>query len=483
MATDSSSTTDKVDEEVIDPCDFAPEAAPEKTPAPPMKIVWRNVILFAYLHMAALWGAYLMFTSSMWQTNIFAIFLYIISGVGVTAGAHRLWAHKSYKARLPLRVFLAFIYTIAFENDIYEWARDHRVHHKYSETDADPHNATRGFFFSHIGWLLCRKHPEVIRKGKAIDTSDLLADPVVRFHKKFYLPLVLLCCFILPTIIPMYLWGETFSNALFVPTLLRFCFTLNQTWLVNSAAHMFGHRPYDKTINPRQNALVVLGAVGEGFHNYHHTFPYDYAASEYGIKYNLTTMFIDVMAWLGQAYDRKTASKGMIKARKLRTGENGVGQEQDVIVDAVQNGVLETSKMVQNGVDAVQNGVMETSKMVQNGVDAVQNGVLETSKMVLNGVSALSKAVQDSVNDIQKTLDVSDQDNVLETSKIVLNGVSDALSKAVRNGVNDILKATGATEDVDAPSSVHKRQNVVAQNGGGQTSSSVVQCGSGLKEE
>lgn len=208
---------------------------------------------------------------------------------------------------------------------------------------------------------------------------------------------------------------------------------------------MWGHRPYDKTINPRQNALVVLGAVGEGFHNYHHTFPYDYAASEYGIKYNLTTMFIDAMAWLGLAYDRKTASKGMIKARKLRTGENGVDQEQDV---------------------------------VQNGVDAVQNGVLETSKMVMNGVSALSKAVQDGVNDIQKTLDVSDQDNVLETSKIVLNGVSGVLSKVVMNGVNDILKATGATEDVDASSSAYRRQNVVAQNDG-QTSSVV----SGLKEE
>lgn len=286
----------------------------------PVQIVWRNVILFAYLHAASLYGVYLMFTSAMWQTNVFAVGLYIISGLGVTAGAHRLWAHRSYKARLPLRILLAFIYTIAFENDIYEWARDHRVHHKYSETDADPHNAKRGFFFAHVGWLLCRKHPEVLKKGRAIDLSDLMADPVVRFHRKYYVRLVILSCFILPTIAPMYLWGETFRNALFVSTLLRLCFTLNQTWLVNSAAHMWGSKPYDLTINPRENALVVLGAVGEGFHNYHHTFPYDYATSEYGIKYNLTTAFIDAMAWLGLAYDRKTASKKMITARKLRTG-------------------------------------------------------------------------------------------------------------------------------------------------------------------
>lgn len=70
------------------------------------------------------------------------------------------------------------------QNDIHEWARDHRVHHKYSETDADPHNATRGFFFSHVGWLLCRKHPLIREKGKGIDMSDLEKDAVVAFQKK-----------------------------------------------------------------------------------------------------------------------------------------------------------------------------------------------------------------------------------------------------------------------------------------------------------
>lgn len=65
-----------------------------------------------------------------------------------------------------------------------EWARDHRVHHKYSETDADPHNATRGFFFAHIGWLLVRKHPEVKEKGKQLDFNDLMEDPILRFQRK-----------------------------------------------------------------------------------------------------------------------------------------------------------------------------------------------------------------------------------------------------------------------------------------------------------
>ena len=71
------------------------------------------------------------------------------------------------------------------QNDIFEWARDHRTHHKYSETDADPHNALRGFFFSHVGWLLVRKHPDVLEKGRKLEVSDLRADAVVMFQRRY----------------------------------------------------------------------------------------------------------------------------------------------------------------------------------------------------------------------------------------------------------------------------------------------------------
>lgn len=127
----------------------------------PTVIVWRNVGYMAYLHIGAIYGLYLCAVSASWKTSALAFILYIFGGIGITAGAHRLWAHRTYKATFPLRVILGILNTLAFQNDIYEWARDHRVHHKYSETDADPHNATRGFFFSHVGWLLCKKHPHV----------------------------------------------------------------------------------------------------------------------------------------------------------------------------------------------------------------------------------------------------------------------------------------------------------------------------------
>lgn len=83
------------------------------------------------------------------------------SGQGVTMGAHRLWSHRAFKAKLWLRIILLWMHTLAGQNCLYVWVRDHRQHHKFSDTDADPHNANRGFFFSHIGWLLSKKHPKV----------------------------------------------------------------------------------------------------------------------------------------------------------------------------------------------------------------------------------------------------------------------------------------------------------------------------------
>ncbi|XP_011878885.1 PREDICTED: acyl-CoA Delta(11) desaturase-like isoform X1 [Vollenhovia emeryi] len=286
------------------------------------RIVWKNVMTFSLLHLGALYGIYLLFTSAKLATIVFTFLLYQLTGLGITAGAHRLWSHRSYKAKWPLQLLLMIMNTIAFQDAAIDWARDHRVHHKYSETDADPHNAKRGLFFSHMGWLLCRKHPEVKEKGKGIDLSDLESDPILAFQKKYYTILMPLLCFILPTVIPVVYWNETWTNAYFIPGVLRYVFTLNMTWLVNSAAHFFGNRPYDKYINPAQNKGVAILALGEGWHNYHHVFPWDYKTSELGnYTFNFTTAFIDFFAKIGWAYDLKSVSEDTIKKRVERTGD------------------------------------------------------------------------------------------------------------------------------------------------------------------
>lgn len=102
------------------------------------------------------------------------------SGLGNTAGSHRLWCHKSYEARLPLRIFLMMGHTMGGQYSIYRWAAGHRTHHKFADTDADPHNVGRGFVFSHLGWILRKEHPMVDIKGNGIDFSDILRDPVAK---------------------------------------------------------------------------------------------------------------------------------------------------------------------------------------------------------------------------------------------------------------------------------------------------------------
>jgi len=295
-------------------------ADPVNEKLPPLRIVWRNVIVYVLLHLAALYG-FFQVPKAHPYTWLFTLALYWVSGTSITAGAHRLWTHRSYQATLPLKIFYVLGNFIALQNDIIEWSRDHRVHHKYSETNADPHNAKRGFFFSHAGWLLVRKHPDVIEKGKKVDISDLLNDPLLRFQRKIYTPAALLMCFVMPTVVPWYFWGESAWVAYFVCGIFRYIFILNLTWCVNSVAHLWGSRPYDKNINPVENWFVILTSYGEGFHNYHHTFPSDYSTSEFGFGRNITTMFIDAMAWLGLASNRRKMSPEAVLNRKQRTGD------------------------------------------------------------------------------------------------------------------------------------------------------------------
>ncbi|GIX90500.1 acyl-CoA Delta(11) desaturase [Caerostris darwini] len=285
------------------------------------KIVWFNVLLFVYLHASFFYGVYLSLTSASWKTCVFAYIYGNLGGLGITAGSHRLWSHRSYKAKWPMRALLCAFASIAAQNDIYEWCRDHRVHHKFTETSADPHNIKRGFFFAHMGWLMCKKHPDVSKKGKNVYLEDLWSDPIVRFHRRFYIPMVLFFCFYLPTMIPVWCFNESVWNSFFIAGLTRYCFSLNMTWLVNSAAHKYGDQPYDKYIEARENAVVAFFGHGEGWHNYHHVFPWDYSTSELGYTLNLTKIFIDFMALIGQAYDLKTAHPEMIKSRKIKTGD------------------------------------------------------------------------------------------------------------------------------------------------------------------
>ena len=284
------------------------------------RVVWGNAYFMVVLHAFALCGAVAGALQARWYSWLFYVFLFMCSALGVTAGAHRLWTHRSYKAALPLRIVLMCFNCIAMQNSILIWSRDHRLHHKYSETDADPHNSQRGFFFAHMGWLMMLKHPEVLIKGQNIDISDLQQDPVVMFQYRHYNKLSFLLCVLLPTLIPYFFWDEGLMTAFLFTFAFRYVMVLHCTWLVNSAAHLWGHRPYDKSSNPAENTLVCFAAVGEGFHNYHHAFPHDYSTGEWGPKLNITTCVLDICAAFGLVYDRRQASEEAILRIRKRKG-------------------------------------------------------------------------------------------------------------------------------------------------------------------
>ncbi|XP_076673446.1 acyl-CoA Delta-9 desaturase-like isoform X2 [Andrena cerasifolii] len=285
-------------------------------------IIWAAVIIYGSFHLAALYGVYLLCTSAKLMTAAFALGLYISSAMGVTAGAHRLWSHRAYKAKWPLQVLLMILQTTTFQWSVINWARDHRLHHKYSDTNADPHNPNRGFFYAHMGWMMCRTHPDVKEKGKGIDINDLKKNPLLAFQKRYYIVLMPLLCYFIPTIVPVLCWDETWSNAFFVPGILRSVSFWNAVWLVNSAGHTFGNRPYDKFIEPSNNMLTNVFIFGEGWHNYHHVFPWDYRTSELGI-YGLdtTAAFIYFFAKVGWAYDLKVVPRDLVQKRVKRTGD------------------------------------------------------------------------------------------------------------------------------------------------------------------
>ncbi|CAB0011588.1 unnamed protein product [Nesidiocoris tenuis] len=296
-----SELTDDVNEATTDAVPFKPQ------------LVWKNIILFAILHIGGFWGLWQIITLQVrWQTILNAWLVSFVSVLAITVGNHRFFTHKSFKGNNWFKIVAMLGQTVAGQNSIYTWTRDHRLHHKFSDTDADPHNASRGFFFCHMGWLLQRKHPMVKIKGKTIDMSDLEADPIVMFQKKYYYLLYAILAFGIPISVPALFWGESWSNGILFCYFFRYMITLHGTWTVNSIAHFYGYRPYSKDIRPVESEFVAFISSGEGWHNYHHTFPWDYRAGEYGKKWNFSAKLVDWFASIGWAYDLKCATPEMV---------------------------------------------------------------------------------------------------------------------------------------------------------------------------
>lgn len=266
------------------------------------KINYINSLFIISNHVLALYS--IQFIDS-YKTFSLIFLQYYLCAMSITAGTHRLWTHRSYKAKDPTRfIFMLFI-SMSNQGSIYHWCRDHRVHHKHSDTISDPHNINNGFFFSHIGWLLTCKNKEVIEAGKKIDCSDLLDDWIIVLQKDLWPYGDIFMCYILPSLYGYYMYGSFLKGFLLFGS-LRWVILAHATWSVNSFAHLYGYRPF-RNIKPVDNKYVSLVSAGEGWHNWHHSYPYDYACSDEGIflRWNPTKLLIDILRCIGQTYDHK----------------------------------------------------------------------------------------------------------------------------------------------------------------------------------
>lgn len=234
---------------------------------------YATAILFGLISIGALIGVplYGFFYGYSWMDWTMFGILYVMTGLGITVGYHRLMAHRSFDCPNWVKTGFLIAGGWALENSAFKWAADHIRHHAHTDQEHDPYNAQRGFWYSHCGWLF-------FTDGHADEkyASRLRQDPVVMWQHRYYLPIVLsglgltfavgflyngwmggLGCFLLAGV------GRTFA-------------VLNSTFCINSICHLWGSQPHGQADSSRDSWLVSLVTFGEGYHNYHHTYQSDY---------------------------------------------------------------------------------------------------------------------------------------------------------------------------------------------------------------
>jgi len=278
-------------------------------------INWTNMWLFSLtpalaILLVPLYGFY--FGYDLFEWVVFVLMMGFC-GMSITAGYHRLWSHKTYKAHPVIRVMLAIGGACALQNDILYWASDHRRHHQHVDNnDKDPYSAGKGFWYSHIGWIL-RDYPS--GKKDFSNVKDLQKDPVVMWQHRNYLTLVLATNIGLPALIGL-IHGDIIASLL-LAGLLRLVLSQHATYFINSLAHIWGKQPYSDQSSARDNGLLALITYGEGYHNYHHTFQWDYRNGVKWWHYDPTKWMIVGLSFFGLTSDLKRCSLAQIEKARI----------------------------------------------------------------------------------------------------------------------------------------------------------------------
>jgi len=271
---------------------------------------WTNIVFLTVAHLAALGGVlWMVFVRfSPWTLGL-ALLYFALCGLGITGGYHRLFAHKSYRASPIVRALYLAFGAAAVQNSALKWSSDHRLHHLYTDRDGDPYNIRRGFWWAHMGWIF---YADETRRRDNV--PDLAADPLVRFQDRYYVPLAVLFGALLPMALGA-LWGDAIG-ALLVAGFLRLVVEWHATFFVNSLAHTLGSQPYSDRGTARDSFVTALVTLGEGYHNFHHTFQADYRNGVRWYQLDPTKWIVWALSKTGLTSDlRRTPTQVIDKAR------------------------------------------------------------------------------------------------------------------------------------------------------------------------
>jgi stearoyl-CoA desaturase (Delta-9 desaturase) len=285
----------------------------------------RRVVLIATVLPFA---GFLIAVATLWGRGIsgvdFGIMLgaYVITGLGVTVGYHRLLTHRSFETSRGVRLFLAIAGSMSVEGSVLSWVAAHRRHHAYSDKEGDPHSphldegeglkgVLRGLWHAHMGWLFSPDKSSPERWA-----PDLYKDESMRAIDRRF-PLWVLISFAAPALMGLLitrsLWGGI--TAFLWGSLVRIFMLHHVTWSINSICHFYGQRPFQTTDYSTNNWLLSLISFGESWHNNHHAFP---TSAVHGIgrwQFDLSAFFIGALEKLGLARNVKRVSEKQLRAK------------------------------------------------------------------------------------------------------------------------------------------------------------------------
>ncbi|KAH8704119.1 putative acyl-CoA desaturase [Talaromyces proteolyticus] len=291
-------------------------------------IDWLNLIRISGLHIFAI-GQFLYVPIQYKTILLGTIYAILTGGFGLTAGHHRLWCHRAYKASIPLQYALALFGAGAMQGPITFWIRHHRAHHRYVDTNQDPYSARKGMFWAHIGWLFVKDRHNW---GK-VDMEDVRHDRVVLWQRKYFPIIATIMCFVVPTMVAHFGWDD-WKGGFGYAGCLRCVINWHLVWTINSLAHWVGDQPYSDKNTSRQAIWIGLYSMGEGYHNFHHTFPSDYRNGPVWYDIDMSKWLIALWEKLGWAsHLNRTSPEDIERCRTMQVlKKNGLekkSSEQD----------------------------------------------------------------------------------------------------------------------------------------------------------